>query len=111
MTMDKKIAAVLLAATMLTTPALAASVASSPNTLTAQTVKSDKITKTSDKGAKKHRVHARASHRHQVHHAKLAKPSQVKHVHKTSKKSLTSASTKSQARAIETVPPKAPVKN
>ena len=59
--MNRKIAAVLLAATMLTTPAFAAGVASSPNTPTAQTVNTDKATKTSDKGVKKHRVHARAS--------------------------------------------------
>jgi hypothetical protein len=50
--MNKKIAAVLLAATMLSTPAFAASVASPPNTSTAQTVTNDKVTKTSDKGVK-----------------------------------------------------------
>jgi hypothetical protein len=109
--MNRKIAAVLLAATMLTTPAFAASVASSPNTPTAQTVNPDKVTTTSDKGVKKHRVHARSSHGHKVHHAKHAKPAQVKHAHKLSKKKLTSASAKSQARAIETAPAKAPVKN
>lgn len=109
--MNRKIAAVLLAATMLTTPAFAASVASSPNTPTAQTVNPHKVTKTPDKGVKKHRVHARASHGHKVHHAQHTKRTQVKHVHKTSKKSLASASTKSQARAIETIPSKAPVKN
>jgi hypothetical protein len=108
--MNRKIAAVLLAATMLTTPAFAASVASSRNTPTAQTVNPDKVTKTSDKGVKKHRVHARASHGHKVQHAKHAKPNQVKHANKLSKKKL-SASTKSQARAIETAPAKAPVKN
>ena len=60
--MNRKIAAVLLAAAMLTTPAFAAGVASSTNTPTAQTENNNKATKTSDKGVKKHRVHARASH-------------------------------------------------
>ncbi|HET7382363.1 MAG TPA: hypothetical protein VFJ59_07250 [Pseudolabrys sp.] len=109
--MNRKIAAVLLAATMLTTPAFAASVASSPNMPTAQTVTPDKVTKTSDKGVKKHRVHARASHGHKVHHAKHAKPSQVKHTNKISKKGLTSASTKSGTKAVAAAPVKAPVKN
>ena len=109
--MNRKTAAVLLAATMLTTPALAASVASSPNTPTAQTVNPDKITKTPDKGVQKHIVHARASHGHKVHHAKHAKPSQVKHAHKSSKKSLTSASTKGDTKAVATAPVKTPVKN
>ncbi|MGB8757130.1 MAG: hypothetical protein WCD26_16060 [Pseudolabrys sp.] len=107
--MNRKIAAVLLAATMLSTPAFAAGVATSTNTPTAQTENNNKATKTSDKGVKKHRVHARASH--EVHHAKHAKPNQVKHAHKASKKNLTSAGTKSQAKAVETAPAKAPVKN
>ena len=109
--MNRKIAAVLLAATMLTTPAFAASVVSSPNTPTAQTVTPDKVTKTSEAGVKKHRVHARASHGHKVHHAKHAKPNQAKHVHKNSKKSLTSGSTKSDTKAVAIAPAKAPVKN
>jgi hypothetical protein len=109
--MNTKIAAILLAASMLTTPALAASVANSPDTPTAQTVKPQKVTITSDKGGKKHRVHAGASHGHKAHHAKHAKPNQVRHVHRNSKKKMTSAGTKSQARAIETAPAKAPVKN
>ena len=108
--MNRKIAAVLLAATMLTTPAFAASVVSSTNIPTAQTVAPDKVTKTSDKGVKKHRVHARASHSHKVHHAKHAKH-QVKHAHKISKKSLTSASAKGDTKAVATVPVKTPVKN
>ena len=83
--MNRKIAAVLLAAAMLTTPAFAASVVSSPNTPTAQTVTPDKVTRTSEAGVKKHRVDARASHGHKVHHAKHAKPSQAKHVHKFKK--------------------------
>ena len=107
--MKRKIAAVLLAATMLTTPAFAASVASSPNSPATQTVNPDKVTKTSDKGVKKH--HARVSHGHKVHHAKHAKPSQAKHVNKNSKKSLTSAGTKSDTKAVATAPAKAPVKN
>ena len=108
--MNTKIAAILLAASMLTTPALAASVANSPDTPTA-TMKPQKVTVTSDKGGKKHRVHAGASHGHKAHHAKHAKPNQVRHVHRISKKKMTSAGTKSQARAIETAPAKAPVKN
>jgi hypothetical protein len=107
--MNRKIAAVLLAATMLTAPALAASVASSPNT--PQTVPSDKVTKPSDTGVKKHRVHARASHGHKVHHAKHAKAKQVKHTKKTSKKSPPSASTKDGTKAVTTAPEKAPVRN
>ena len=95
--MNKKIAAVLLAATMLSTPAFAASVASPPNTSTAQTVTNDKVTKTSDKGVKKHRVHARAAHGHKVHHAKHA-TNQVKRANKIAKKSLTSATTKATRR-------------
>jgi hypothetical protein len=108
--MNRKIAAVLLAATMLTTPAFAASVASSPNTPTAQTVNSDKVTTTSNKGVK-HRVHARSSHGHKVHHAKHAKPNQVKHAHKISKKSVASAGTKSHAKTVAAAPAKAQVKN
>ena len=87
--MKRKIAAVLLAATMLTTPAFAASVASSSDTPTVRTETHAKITKTSDKGVKKHRIHARASHGHKVHHAKHAMPNQVKHAKKISKKGLT----------------------
>jgi hypothetical protein len=106
--MNRKIAAVLLAATMLTTPAFAASVASSPTT---QTVTPDKVTKTSDKGVKKHRVHASASYGHKVHHVKHAIRNQVKHTNKVSKKSLTSASTKSDTKTVTVAPVKAPVKN
>ena len=54
--MNGKIAAVLLAATMLTTPAFAATVANSHNTPATQTVTPDKVTKMSDKGVKKHRI-------------------------------------------------------
>ena len=96
--MNMKIAAVLLAATMLTTPAFAAGVANSPNTTTAQTTTPHKVTKTSEKGGKKHWVHARASHGHKVHHAKHAKPNQMKHATKISKKSLTSTSPKSNTK-------------
>jgi len=109
--MNRKIAAVLLAATMLTTPAFAASVASSPNAPTVQTATPDKVTKTSDEGVKKHRVHARALHGHKVRHAQHAKPSQVKHANKTSKESPASASTKSDAGTVGAAPAKAPVKN
>ena len=45
MTMNRKVAAVLLAATMLATPAFAAGVVSSANTPTAQTVFPEKVTK------------------------------------------------------------------
>ena len=109
--MNRKLAAVLVTATMLTTPAFAASVASSTNTPTAQTVIPDKVTKTSDKGAKKHRVHARGAHGYKVRHARYAKPSQVKHANKISKKSLASAGTKGDVKAVATAPVKTPVKN
>jgi hypothetical protein len=109
--MKRKIAAGLLAATMLTTPAFAASVASSTTMPTAQTVTPDKVIKTSEKGVKKHRVHARAAHGHKVRHAQHAKPSQVKHANEISKKSLTSASMKGDTKAVATAPVKTPVKN
>jgi hypothetical protein len=106
--MNRKIAAVLLAATMMTTPAFAAGVANSPNTPTATP---HKITKMSEKGVKKHRDHARASYGHKVHHAKHAKPNQEKHATKISKKSLTSTSPKSDTNTAAAVLVKAPVKN
>jgi Ni/Co efflux regulator RcnB len=107
--MNRKIAAVLLAATMMATPAFAAGVANSPNTPTAP---SHKITKMSEKGVKKHQDHARASYGHKVHHAKLhAKPNQVKHAAKISKKSVTSTSPKSNTKTAAAVHVKAPVKN
>jgi hypothetical protein len=109
--MNGKIAAVLLAATMLTTPAFAATVANSQNTPATQTVTPDKVTNTSDKGVKKHRIHARASHGHKVHQAKHAMPNRVKHAKKISKKGPTSASTKSHARTVAALHVKAPVKN
>ena len=106
--MNRKIAAVLLAATMLTAPAFAASVASSPNAPATQTVTPDKVTKTSDKGVKKHRVHARSSHGHKVHHAKHVKSKQVKH----DNKNPTSANVKeNQKTTVTAAPAKAPVKN
>ena len=108
--MNGKIAAVLLAATMLTTPAFAATVANSHNMPTTQTVTPDKVTKTSDKGVKKDRIHARMSHGHKVHQAKHAMPNQVKHA-KISKKGLTSASTKGHARTVAALHVKAPVEN
>jgi hypothetical protein len=82
--MNRKIAAVLLAATLMTTPAFAAGVPNSPNTPTAPP---HKITKMSEKGVKKHRDHVRASYGHKVHDARHAKPNQVKHATKISKKS------------------------
>jgi hypothetical protein len=109
--MNRRIAAALFAATMLATPAFAASVASSPNAPTAQTVTADKVTQTSDKGAKKHRIYARASHGHRVHHAKHVKQKQVKHANKISSKSLTSAGTNSDTKTVATARVKAPVKN
>jgi hypothetical protein len=109
--MNGKIAAVLLAATMLTTPAFAATVAYSHNAPTTQKVTPDKVTEASDKGVKKHRTHARASHGHKVHHAKHAMPNRVKHAKKISKKGLTSASTKSHTRTVAALHVKAPVKN
>ena len=110
--MNGKIAAVLLAATMLTTPAFAAMVANSHNAPTTQTAVPDKVTtKTSDKGVKKHRIQARMSHGHKVHHAKHAMPNQVKHAKRISKKGLTSASAKSHTKTIAALHVKAPVKN
>ena len=106
--MNRKIAAVLLAATMLTAPAFAASVASSPNAPATQTVIPDKVTKAPDKGVKKHRAHARASHGHKVHHAKHLKSKQVK----SDSKNQTSTSTKENPQAAVTAAPaKVPVKN
>jgi hypothetical protein len=102
--MNEKIAAALLAATILTTPAFAATVANSHDTPTTQTV-------TPDKGVKKHRIHARASHGHKVHHAKHAMPDQVKHAKKISKKSLTFAGAKSHTKTVAALHVKAPVKN
>ena len=109
--MNGKIAAFLLAATMLTTPAFAATVANSHNTPTTQRVTPDKVIKTSDKGLKKHRIHARASHGHKVHQAKHAMPNQVKHAKKISKKGLTSASAKSHTRTVAALHLRAPAKN
>jgi hypothetical protein len=106
--MNRKIAAVLLTATMVTTPALAAGVASSANTPTA-TVSPDKAIK-AEAGTTKHR-HARVSHGHKVHHVKHAKPNQVKHANKISKKSLTSASAKGDTKAVAGAPVKTPIKN
>ena len=107
--MNSKITAVLIAATMLTAPAFAASVASSPNAPAAQTVAPDKVvTKAPDTGVKKHRVHARASHGHKVHHAKHVKSKQVKN----DTKNPTSISTKENSKtAVTAAPAKAPVKN
>jgi hypothetical protein len=109
--MNKKIAAVLLAATMLTTPAFAAGTASSPITSTTQTLTPDKVTDTSDKGVKKQRVRTRVSHVHKVQHAKHADSKQVKNASKVSKKSLTSANEQSGTKAVAAAPVKAPVKN
>jgi hypothetical protein len=107
--MNRKIAAVLLAATMMTTPAFAAGVANSPNTPTAPP---HKITKMSEKGVKKHQDHARVSYGHKVHHAKLhAKPNQVKHATKISKKRLTSTSPKTNTKTAAALHVRAPVKN
>ena len=97
--MNGKIAAVLLAATMLTTPAFAATVANSHNAPTTQTV-------TPDKGVKKHSIHARASHGHKVHHAKHVKQNQVKHTHKSSKTAGTKSHTKRVAAASAKAQPK-----
>ena len=104
--MNSKITAVLVAATLLTAPAFAASVASSPNAPAAQTVTPDKVTKAPDKSVKKHRVHARTSHGHKVHHAKHAKSKQVKNDSKNS----TAASIKEKT-AVTAAPAKAPVRN
>ena len=107
--MNRKILAALLAATMLTAPAFAASVASSSKTPTAQMATPDKVTKTSHKSVKKHRVHARASHGHKVHHAQHVK--QTKHAKKPSKKSLRSASTNGDAKTVAATRVKSAIKN
>src|SRR3954469_866738 len=83
MTMTKKLAAALFAATMLVTPAFAADSAGSAGK-PAQTQTSVKADNTSDKapvkttnaGVKKHRVHA--SVKHHRHVAKHAKPAAAK---------------------------------
>src|SRR5262249_60522952 len=108
---NRQIAPVLLAGTMLSAPAFAASVASSATTPAAQTVNPDKVTKTSDQGVKKHRAHARSSHGHKIHHVKHAKQKQMKHVKRVSKKSVTSATTNGNAKTVTAAPAKAPVKN
>jgi hypothetical protein len=108
--MNMKIAAVLLAATVLGAPAFAAGVASSATTPAAQTANPDKITKTSHQGVKKHRAHARSSHGHKIHHAKHAKQ-QMKHVKKVSKKNVTSATTNGNAKTVTAAPAKTPIKN
>ena len=106
--MNSKIMAALIAATMLTAPAFAANVASSPNAPAAQTVTPNKITKASDTDVKKHRVHARASHGHKIHHAKHVKSKQVKN----DSKNGTSGSTKENPKTAGTAAPaKAPLKN
>ena len=106
--MNSKIMAALIAATMLTAPAFAANVASSPNAPAAQTVTPNKITKASDTDVKKYRVHARASHGHKIHHAKHVKSKQVKN----DSKNGTSGSTKENPKTAGTAAPaKAPIKN
>jgi hypothetical protein len=85
--------------------------ANSHNAPTTQTVTPHKVTKTSNKGVNKHRLHARASRGHKVHQAKHAMPNQVKHAKKISKKGLSSASTKSHTRTVAALHLKAPVKN
>jgi predicted ABC-class ATPase len=107
--MNRKIAAVLLAATMMTTPAFAVGVTNSPNTPTAP----HKITRMSVKGVSKHQDHARASYGHKVHRAKLrAVPNQVKHATRSSKKKgMVSTSPKSNTKTAAAVHVKAPVRN
>jgi hypothetical protein len=108
MTMNNRITAVLIAATMLTAPAFAASVASSPNAPAAQTATPDKVTKASDTGVKKHRMHARASHGHKIHHVKHAKSKQMKN----DSKNPVSTSTKENSKTVGTAASaKVPAKN
>ena len=103
--MNNRITAVLIAATMLTAPAFAASVASSPNAPAAQTA--TPVTKASDTGVKKHRMHARA-HGHKVHHVKHAKSKQVKN----DSKNPASTSTKENPKTVgAAASAKVPVKN
>ncbi|HXX09560.1 MAG TPA: hypothetical protein VEJ43_16015 [Pseudolabrys sp.] len=106
--MKSKIMAALIAATMLTAPAFAASVVSSPNAPAAQMVTPNKVTKASDTGVKKHRVHARASHGHKTRHAKHVKSKQVKN----DSKNRTSGSKKENPKTAGTAASaKAPIKN
>ena len=107
--MNRKIAAVLLAATMLATPAFAAGVVSSANTPTAQTVFPEKVTKAPS--VKKHHARTRASHGNNVHHARHATSNKVKHANKISKKTRPSVSTKSDTKSVAAAPVKAPVRN
>jgi hypothetical protein len=109
MTMNRKVAAVLLAATMLATPAFAAGVVSSTNTSTAQTVIPEKVIKAPD--VKKRHARTRASHGANVHHARHATSNKVKHANKISKKKMPPATTKSDTKSVAAVPVKTPLKN
>ena len=104
--MNKKIAAVLVAATMLTAPAFAAGVNTIQDKPTTQTATPHKAVKTSS--VKKHRVHARVSHRHTVRHAKHFK---AKHVKISKKAAAANASAKETATTVTTAPAKTPAKN
>ena len=108
--MNRKIAAILVTATMLTTPAFAASVANSAVTPGAQTLTPKEATKAPDKSIKKHRAYTRTSYGHKVYRTKHVNH-QTKSAKKTSIKSPTSASTKDSTKAVAIAPVKTPVKN
>jgi hypothetical protein len=108
--MNRKIAAILVAATMLTTPAFAASVASSADTPATQTLTRKEVTTTPDKSIKKHRAYAQNSYGHKFHHTKHVNH-QAQRPNKISKESPTPASTKDSTKAVATAPVKTPVKN
>jgi hypothetical protein len=107
--MNRKVAAVLLAATMLAAPAFAAGVVNSANTPKVQTAVPEEVTKAPD--VKKRHARTRASHGANVHHARHATSNKVKHANKISKKTRPSVSTKSDTKSVAAAPVKAPVRN
>jgi len=106
--MNRKIAAVLVAATMLTAPAFAAGVNNVQDKPLTQTTTPHKAVKTSS--VKKHRVHARVSHRQTVRHAKHFKAKHVK-ISKKAAAANAKASAKETTTTVTTAPAKTPAKN
>ena len=84
--MNGKIAAVLLAATMLTTPAFAATVANSHNAPTTQTEHRTRSPQNVGQGHEEAPYSWRASYGHKVHHVKHAMPNQAKHAKRFQKR-------------------------
>jgi hypothetical protein len=100
--MNRKFAAVLVAATMLTAPAFAAGVNNVQDKPITQTATPHKTVKTSS--VKKHRVHARVSH-HKVRHAKQVKAKHVSHA-KIQKNGSAAANTKQDKTTVGIAPTK-----